>query len=124
MNRLSPFSSARAADEQTDRALRELLSSTPPPTFHRGFERRLARAIESDRGQGWHSQRVRRIMAPYWIVAGLASAAILWKVGIPLAEGAGLWIGIGGAASLAFASLSFAILTALPGKRRRGATGR
>jgi hypothetical protein len=113
MTSLSPFSSARASDEQTDRALRDLLSSTPPPTFHRGFDRRLARAIEIDREQYGRSRRVRRIMGPYWIVAGLLSAAILWKVGIPLAEGAGLWLGIGGAASLAFASLSFAILVAL-----------
>ncbi|MDH3522536.1 MAG: hypothetical protein OES32_03030 [Acidobacteriota bacterium] len=124
MKSLSPFASARAADEQTDRALRELLSSTPPPTFHRGSDRRLARAIENDREQYGHARRVRRIMGPYWIVAGLVSVVILWKVGIPLAEGSGLWLGIGGAASLAFASLSFAILASLPGKRRRGVTTR
>ncbi len=124
MKALHPFRWDPASDEQTDRALHDLLGSAPPPTLHRGFDRRLARAIEADRERPRVSLGVRRVMAIYWTGAVLVSIAILWKLGAPLAAGPGLWLGIGGAVSLAFAALSFVILAPLPIKPRRSAPGR
>ena len=118
------FPSGRPSDELTDRALRDLLGPTAPPALRRGFDRRLTRAIEADRERRRAPRGLRRIMWAYWTVTILASSAILWRAGNPLMTGSGLWIGIGGAASLAFAVLCFSILAPLPMKLLRGALDR
>jgi hypothetical protein len=117
-----PSSQTRAlADEEIDRALRDLFSSTPQPRARNGFDRRLERTLAAAVESASRTRRLRLVMWCYWIATTASSLAILWYLGERLAPGPGLWISLGGLAILTGAALALSILGTLPSRIGRWA---
>ncbi len=108
-------------DEAIDSALRDLLGPAARPQMHGGFEQRLERAIAIEAPKRRKARIARLLLWSYWIIASLASVAIGWYVRDSFGPGAGLWISVGGGASLLFGVLAFCLLAWAPTFPRAGA---